>query len=121
MNIPHGSVTQVTLNHKTLTILGTAHVSRTSVEQVERLLLENRYDAVAIELCPSRHHAMIDPDRIAKMDLFQILRDGKATVVIANLALAAYQQRIADEVGVEPGAEMRMAVRLTGEQICHCY
>jgi len=116
LNIPDESVTKVTLNQKTLTLLGTAHVSRASVEQVEWLLSENEYDAVAVELCANRHHAMIDPDRIAKMDLFQVLRDGKSTVVIANLALGAYQQRIADEVGVEPGAEMRMAVRLADEQ-----
>ena len=116
MNIPQEPVTQVTINNKTLTILGTAHVSRSSVEQVKQLLSEKEYDAVAVELCANRHRAMVDPDIIAKMDLFQILRDGKSTVVIANLALGAYQQRIADEIGIEPGAEMRTAVRITDEQ-----
>ena len=46
------------------------------------------------------------------MDLFQVLRAGKATMVIASLALSAFQQRLADEVGIEPGAEMRAAIHM---------
>jgi pheromone shutdown-related protein TraB len=31
-------------------------------------------------------------------------------MVMANLAMAAYQQRLGEQLGIEPGAEMRMAV-----------
>ncbi len=93
-----------------VTLLGTAHVSRTSAEKVTQLLTDEPFDAVAIELCSSRHQAMLNPDSLAKMDLFQVLREGKTAMVIANLALAGYQQRLAGEVGVEPGAEMRAAI-----------
>jgi pheromone shutdown-related protein TraB len=44
------------------------------------------------------------------MDLFQVLRQGKAPMVTASLALGAYQQRLAEQFGIEPGAEMRAAV-----------
>jgi pheromone shutdown-related protein TraB len=44
------------------------------------------------------------------MDLFDVLRKGKAAMVTASLALAAYQQRIAEQLGVEPGADMRAAI-----------
>lgn len=101
----------LTLDGQPIALLGTAHVSRTSAETVTELLREEHYDAVAVELCPSRHQALTNPDALAKLDLFQVLRQGKATMVIANLALAAYQQRLADEVGIEPGAEMRAAIQ----------
>ncbi len=116
MNKPQEPTTEIAIGGKTLTILGTAHVSHASVEAVKQLLNNESFDAVAVELCPSRHRAMIDPDTIAKMNLFEVFRQGKTAVVIANLVLGAYQQRIADEIGIEPGAEMRAAIRLAGEK-----
>lgn len=93
-----------------ITLLGTAHVSRASAEKVRELLDSGDYDAVAVELCASRHAAIMNPTSLADMDLFQVLRSGKAPMVAASLALAAYQQRLAEQVGIEPGAEMRAAI-----------
>ncbi|MFP4243801.1 MAG: TraB/GumN family protein [Ectothiorhodospira sp.] len=93
-----------------VTILGTAHVSRVSAETVRDLLRSGTFDAVAVELCPSRHDALVDPGSLARMDLFQVLRRGKAPMVTASLALGAYQQRLAEQFGIEPGAEMRAAL-----------
>jgi pheromone shutdown-related protein TraB len=93
-----------------VTLLGTAHVSRSSAEQVAALLDSRAHEAVAIELCPSRFDALQHPDRLAELDLMQVFRQGKASMVIANLAMAAYQQRLGEQLGIEPGAEMRMAV-----------
>lgn len=94
-----------------ITVLGTAHVSRASAEAVEALIRSGEFDAVAVELCPSRHNAIVNPDDLARMDLFQVLRHGKVPMVTASLALGAYQQRLAEQFGIEPGAEMRAAIR----------
>ncbi len=94
-----------------ITLLGTAHVSRASADKVRELLQTGEYDAVAVELCPSRYSAIIDPDAMARMDLFKVLKDGKGTMVAANLALGAYQQRLAEQFGIEPGAEQREAIK----------
>ena len=91
------------------TLLGTAHVSRASVDAVEAALATGRYDTIAVELDAQRHRAMTDPDVLAKLDLFQILREGKTGLVAGNLALAAYQRRLAEQLGVEPGAELKAA------------
>ena len=93
------------------TILGTAHVSRTSAEAVASLMESGDFDAVAIELDANRYASITDPDRWAKMDLFKVVREGKAGMVAASLALGAFQQRLADQLGIEPGAEMRTAIR----------
>jgi pheromone shutdown-related protein TraB len=93
-----------------LTLLGTAHVSRASADEVERLLAGGDYDAVAVELCGSRYRAMIEPDAVAKMDLFQVIKNRQVPMVAASLVLGAFQQRVAEQIGVEPGAEMRAAI-----------
>lgn len=98
-----------------VTLLGTAHVSKASAEKVRELLSSGDYDAVAIELCPSRHSAMINPEALAKMDLIQVMKKGQVAMVTASLALGAFQQRLAEEIGIEPGAEMRMALDIAAE------
>ncbi len=97
------------------TLLGTAHVSRESADEVERLLKGGGFDAVAIELDAGRHAAITRPDSWAQLDLFKVIREGKAGMLMANLALGAFQQRMADQVGIEPGEEMRVAIRAAAE------
>lgn len=91
------------------TLLGTAHVSKASIEAVEAAIASGAFDTVAIELDTNRHRALTEPDSLYKLDLFQILREGKTGLVAANLALAAYQRRLAEQLGVEPGAELKAA------------
>jgi pheromone shutdown-related protein TraB len=109
-------VREVTLDDARYTLLGTAHVSRASVDAVRDAIRSGDYDAVAVELCNSRHAALTRPDALAQMDLFGIIRDGKAGMVAANLALGAYQKRLADQFGIEPGAEMRAAIEEAAER-----
>lgn len=91
-------------------VLGTAHVSRASADKVRALVDTGEFDAVAIELCESRQRAMLDPDAVGRMDLFSVMRQGQAPMIAASLALGAYQQRLAEQYGIEPGAEMRAAM-----------
>ncbi|KGE78968.1 TraB family protein [Halomonas sp. ND22Bw] len=92
------------------TLLGTAHVSAESATEVRELIDSGEFDAVAIELCDSRHQNLANPDALGEQDLFQIFRQGKAGMVAASLALGAFQQRVAEQSGIEPGAEMRAAL-----------
>jgi pheromone shutdown-related protein TraB len=103
-------IAQVLVGDVRFTLLGTAHVSKTSADVVERLVASDRFDAVAIELDAARFAAIDDADRWSKMDLFRVLREGKAGLLAVNLALSAFQQRLADQFGIEPGAEMRLAI-----------
>ncbi len=100
----------ITLGDSRITLLGTAHVSRTSQAAVETHITQGSYDAVAVELCHSRYQALFDTAAWAKVDLFAIIKTGKAPMVLANLALAAYQQRLAEQLAIEPGAELKAAV-----------
>lgn len=99
-----------------ITLLGTAHVSQTSADTVASMLQTGAYNAVAVELCPSRYNALVEPESLAKMNLMEVFRRGKAAMVMANLAMGAYQQRIADQFGIQPGAEQRMAISQAKEK-----
>lgn len=91
-------------------VLGTAHVSRSSMEAVEALLEHEHFDAVAVELCESRAQSMRDPEAFKQMDLFKVIRQGKAGMVAASLVLSTFQKRLADQSGIQPGAEMKAAM-----------
>lgn len=90
-------------------LLGTAHVSRASVEAVTEMAGSGDFDVIAVELCPARHQALTKQQQWKDMDLYRIIREKKAGLVMANLALGAYQRRIAEQFGIEPGAELKAA------------
>lgn len=91
------------------TLLGTAHVSHASVDAVRAAIASGAFDAVAIELDAQRLQALTDPDALGKLDLVQVIRSGRTALFAANLGLAAYQRRLAEQLGIEPGAELKAA------------
>ena len=88
------------------TLLGTAHVSKASIDAVMAAIDSGRFDAVAVELDEQRHKALTNPDALAQLDLVKVIRERKVAPFAANLALAAYQRRLAERLGIEPGAEV---------------
>ena len=91
-------------------LLGTAHVSRVSADAVRAMLQRESFDAVAVELCEPRYQSIRDPEAFRRLDLFQVIRQGKVGLIAANLALSAFQRRLAEQFGIEPGAEMKAAI-----------
>lgn len=98
------------------TLLGTAHVSPASVAAVRRLARDIEFDAIAVELCAARLDALDGKHGWRDLDLFRIIREGKASLVMANLALSGYQRRIAEQFGIEPGAELKAAAEAARER-----
>ena len=95
---------------QTIYLLGTAHVSKESVDEVEALIAEVEPEAIAVELCPTRYEALTAADKWKNLDIFKVIREGKLLMLLGNLALSAYQRRIGKELGVEPGAELMAGV-----------
>ena len=91
------------------TLLGTAHVSKVSLDAVRAAIASGRFDTIAVELDPQRLASLTDPDALARLDLVKVLREGKTALFAANLGLAAYQRRLAEQLGIEPGAELKAA------------
>ena len=104
------------IGDSTITLVGTAHVSKQSVELVEKEILSEKYDCVAVELCEPRLENLVNRSKWKNQDIFQIFKQKKATLLLINLALSAYQKRLAEKVGVEAGQEMVRAIELSKEK-----
>ncbi len=91
-------------------LLGTAHVSQKSADVVKALIETEQFDTVAIELDELRYQAITDENRYKNMDLISIIKNKQTGLIATNLAMSAYQNRLAEQLGVEPGAEMKQAI-----------
>jgi len=96
-------------------VVGTAHVSAKSTELVETVVREIGPDTVAVELCQPRYRALKNPEEWKKTDIVQVIKQGKAYLLLAQLMLSGFQKRIGKKLGVKPGSEMLRAVELAEE------
>ncbi|MBJ28824.1 MAG: hypothetical protein CMB61_02220 [Euryarchaeota archaeon] len=93
-----------------LRILGTAHISRESVELVRNQIKEWKPDLVAVELCPSRIAALTKPESLDSEDLLKIIKEGRSAMILLQSALAAQQRKMGISSGEKPGADLLAAV-----------
>lgn len=100
------SASTVALEGKTIVIVGTAHVSAQSVQDVRDAVAAVRPDTIAIELCAPRYEGMVRKNAWRDTNLFRVIREGKATFLLAQLALQSFYRRLGRKLEVEPGAEM---------------
>lgn len=98
--------TVVALEGKTIYIVGTAHVSAQSVQDVRDTVAAVRPDTIAIELCEPRYQGMVKKTAWRQTNLFHVIRQGKATFLLAQLAMQSFYRRLGKQLEVEPGAEM---------------
>ncbi|MDP6655414.1 MAG: TraB/GumN family protein [SAR324 cluster bacterium] len=104
-----GNVHEILIDEKQILLIGTAHISQSSVDEVNEVIEQEKPDTVCIELCASRHQAMMDKDQWKNMDIFKVVREGKSFLLFANLIMTAFQKRLGSQLGVKPGAEMLAA------------
>lgn len=115
------NIHRIEINNRQIILVGTAHISQKSADEVRDIIEAENPDTVCIELCPSRYQAMVDKDRWKNTDIFKILKEGKAFLLLANLIVSAYQKRLAKQFGVEPGLEMKQGIlsaEKVGAEIC---
>ena len=105
--MPHsGNVHEILLDGKKILLIGTAHISQSSVDEVNTVINQVNPDTVCIELCSSRYQAMLAKDQWKNMDIFKVIREGKSFLLFANLIMTAFQKRLGSRLGVTPGSEM---------------
>ena len=94
------------LGGKTIYIVGTAHVSAQSVQDVRNTVAAVRPDTVAIELCEPRYQGLVKKEAWRRTNLFQVIRQGKSMFLLAQLVMQSFYRRLGKQLEVEPGAEM---------------
>lgn len=106
---------RLVLNGREIILLGTAHISQESINQVTESIREEKPDCVAIELDEQRYASMKNPESWRNLDIVKVLKTGQGFVLLANLVLASFQKRMGSDVGVKPGEEMSAAISVAEE------
>lgn len=99
-----------------IVLIGTAHVSKTSAEEVAQTIETENPDRICIELDDSRMKSKEDKDSYANMDIKKILKEGKGFFLLANTALAGFQKRMGFQTGTKPGEEILIAAQIAKEK-----
>jgi pheromone shutdown-related protein TraB len=105
------SVCPISTDDKTIYLVGTAHVSKESVEDVHVSINTIQPEAICVELCAARYKAMVERDAWMRMDIFKVIKERKAAFLLAQLIMNSFYRRIGQQLGVEPGAEMKAAIQ----------
>ncbi|MDY6765693.1 MAG: TraB/GumN family protein [Halobacteria archaeon] len=96
-------------NDGEIVLVGTAHVSQKSVDEVRKTIEEENPDVVAVELDQRRYNAIKQkkPDDLNPRDL---LRGSAVFEILVYWLLSYIQNKLGEKFGVEPGADMVAAI-----------
>ncbi|MGA2478170.1 MAG: TraB/GumN family protein [Spirochaetia bacterium] len=106
---------RLSIEGREIVLLGTAHVSRESVDEVRRVITEERPDRVCVELDDGRHTSMTQGTSWQNLNVGKVIKEGKGFLLMANLVLASFQRRLGKDLGVKPGEEMLAAIQAAQE------
>ena len=102
------------LKRECLTIIGTAHVSANSVEEVKNTIYEQHPEIVAIELDRGRYtrlkNEMMGIEEDDTISVSKIIKEEKVGLFLATTILSYFQSKIGEDVDVKPGSEMIGAI-----------
>ena len=97
------------MNYQNLTIIGTSHIAKQSLDDVEEAIEKGKPDIIALELDRRRLYSLFNnPGRIRIYDIKRVGIKG----FIFSLIGAWAEKKLGKMVGVMPGSEMKKAVRL---------
>ena len=96
-------------------LIGTAHVSKNSVQEVADIIETENPDRVCIELDASRMASKTNKSW-EETDIRKVFREGKGFLMLANTALASFQKKLGAQTGTNPGDEILGAAKLAEEK-----
>ena len=96
-------------------LIGTAHVSKNSVQEVADIIETENPDRVCIELDASRMASKTNKSW-EETDIRKVFREGKGFLMLANTALASFQKKLGAQTGANPGDEILGAAKLAEEK-----
>jgi len=103
-------IEEVDLGDRKVTLVGTAHVSEESREEVRNTIEEKDPDFVGVELDEDRYESLREGSGWTDLNILEAIKDGKGFLLLLNLVLSIYQRKMGLEEGVKPGEELLEAV-----------
>jgi pheromone shutdown-related protein TraB len=92
-------------------LIGTAHISEDSVNEVRKAIETYKPDIVAVELCQRRYDTITKKDKWENTPVTALIKSNNAYFMLAQTFLSSIQRRLGEEYGVEPGSEMIAAMQ----------
>jgi len=93
-------------------LVGTAHISRGSIELVEKTIEKERPDCVGVELDAQRYEQLKNQRKWKETNIMDVIKSGRIYLLLVNLLLANLQRRLGTKIGVKPGSEMLAAIKI---------
>lgn len=109
------NITRIVENGKEYILIGTAHVSRSSAELVKEVIDQEKPDTVCVELDEARYKSITEGSKWEDMDIFQVIKERKASLLLMNLAISSFQKRMAEQFNIKPGQEMIQGIESAKE------
>ena len=110
------TIHKLILPDQEIILVGTAHVSQTSVEEVSSLIESENPDRICIELDEGRMKSKTEKSNWENMDIRKVIKDGRGFFLLANTALSSFQRRMGEQTGTKPGDEILGAASLAKEK-----
>lgn len=95
-----------------IVLVGTAHISKDSVDEVKQVIDEFKPDIVAVELCQRRYDAITKKEQWENTPVTHLIKSNNAYLLLAQTFLGSIQRKLGKEYGVEPGSEMIAAMNI---------
>jgi pheromone shutdown-related protein TraB len=108
-------IERITIKDKEIVIVGTAHISEKSVEEVKEAIAKEKPDVVGVELCSQRLAQLRAGKKWQETNISEIIKTGRTYIFLLNLLLSSIQRKLGLKVGVKPGAEMLIAMKTAQE------
>ncbi len=103
------------IDNKQIILLGTAHVSEQSVLEVDVCIEQYSPDVICVELDDERYASIKDNTKWKNTNIYEIIKQKKGMLLLANIILASYQRKIGAQLGISAGAEMLRAIKSAEE------
>ncbi len=107
--------TVIELKEKEIILVGTAHISQESVNEVRKIIEERHPDHVCVEIDETRYKTMTEGQNWENMKIDKVLKERKGFLLLANLVLSSFQKKMGKNLGVIPGEDMKEAVEAAKE------
>lgn len=105
-------VSSLQLSDKSIYLIGTAHVSKQSIDDVSAAIKQLQPDAVCVELCWKRYHTMLQEEQGEEQSLSwkEIIFSRRIFFNIAQAILMFFYKHLGRKFETKPGAEMLEAI-----------
>jgi len=109
-------IEKIKFGEKEIILVGTAHISKKSVELVKETIEKENPDTIAVELCQQRYNQLKQGKKWREMDIIKLIQTGQSYLFLTNLLLSNIQKKMGLKLGIKPGSEMIEATKIAEEK-----